>query len=91
MHQILDFFIFTFFLFGKSLHTLTDKKNVPIAMQLDFTSVYIIHFDLILVLLQFIFGENDVYISIFILNFFVWALLSAYYLRIHFPKGPRRC
>ena len=39
-------------------------------MQLDFTSVYIIHFDLILVLLQFIFWENDVYISIFQIKVF---------------------
>ena len=39
-------------------------------MQLDFTSVYIIHFDFILVLLQFIFWKNDVYISIFQIKVF---------------------
>ena len=55
-HYLLRFlFFFTFFFLNH--YTLTNKKNVPIAMQLDFTSVYIIHFDLTLVLLQLFFGK----------------------------------
>ena len=45
-------------------------------MQLYFTSVYIIHFDRILVLLQLIFWENDVYIFQF--KYIVWILIRNY-------------
>ena len=74
-HYLLRFLIyfslfFKHFFIWKIITHINKQKNVPIAMQLDFTSVYIIHFDFILVLLQFIFWENDVYISIFQIKVF---------------------